>query len=138
MSLPLPRRRPAMMHTQVARSSPLPGVCRTGHRSAHSAFLLQFPWCRTLVCVSSLSHRSPGTGCVGGGRVVLVFFWQSVGSTIGFPVHILVQSSTQFYYSMMTLFNFCVIKCDLGKKNQFTFVTFDQWLMYQKKVFSKF
>lgn len=66
------------------------------------------------------------------------FFWQSVGSTIGFPVHILVQSSTQFYYSMMTLFNFCVIKCDLGKKNQFTFVTFDQWLMYQKKVFSKF
>ncbi len=59
---PLPRRRPAMTHTREARSSPQQEVCWMGRRSARSAFPPRLPCCRTLVCASSPSHKSPGTG----------------------------------------------------------------------------
>lgn len=64
---PLPRRQLAKMHTRAARSFPRQGVylsCRRGARSASPPWL---PCCRTLVCASSLSHKSPGTD---GRRVV--------------------------------------------------------------------
>ena len=69
--LQLPRRRPARTHTRAARSSRRRRVCWTGRRSARSLFLAQLPSCRTLVCASSPSHKSPDTGEEGGFGVMV-------------------------------------------------------------------